>query len=91
LQSYALRFWLSDERETAPEILAVLKEKVSSSQFVEIWLFCFNKTIAKLPNSPLVYMMSGWQALITDHDSNTAIQCYRRGHELVQPPQLKVE
>ena len=70
LMLYALRFWFSDERENAPQLLADLREK--------------------LPNSPLLFLMSGWQAMITDHDVDRAVECYRRGAELVQVPQLKV-
>lgn len=44
----------------------------------------------QLPNSPLLLLMSGWQAMITDHDGEHAVECYRRGGELVQVPQLKV-
>ncbi len=70
LMLYALRFWLSDGREVAPEILKQLREQ--------------------MPNSPLLYLISGFQAMITDHDSTEAVKCYRRGGELVQVPQLKI-
>ena len=45
---------------------------------------------AVLPNSPLLFLISGFQAMITDHDSAKAVECYRMGGELVQVPQLKV-
>ena len=43
----------------------------------------------QLPDSPLIAFMSGWQAMITDHDSDAALAQYQRGTDLVQVPQLK--
>lgn len=44
----------------------------------------------RLPNSPLLCFMAGWQSMISDHDSDAAVLYYSRGAELVKVEQLKV-
>lgn len=42
-----------------------------------------------LPRSPLLYLLHGWQAMITEHNSQLALECFQKGRELAQVPQLK--
>ena len=44
----------------------------------------------RLPNSPIIFLADGWASLVTAHDSDHAIECYRRAAEMTELEQLKV-
>ena len=44
----------------------------------------------KLPNSPVIYLATGWQALITDHNLDVAIESYNKAIEMTSLEQLKI-
>lgn len=44
----------------------------------------------RLPNSPIIFLADGWASLVTAHDIDHAIACYKQASEMTQLEQLKV-
>jgi tetratricopeptide (TPR) repeat protein len=43
-----------------------------------------------LPQSPIIYLAAGWAALVTEHNVDAALDCYRRASEMTELEQLRV-
>ena len=45
---------------------------------------------ASLPQSPIIYLAAGWAALVTEHNVEAALQCYRTAAEMTELEQLRL-
>lgn len=44
----------------------------------------------QLPESPVMHLARGWQALVTDHNIEVALQCYKEAEQMTKLEQLQV-